>query len=85
MTVFLVGAADLHRYTQIEWEKITTNYKATVVKAEKENEKAEKEKEASKSQFSILQSEKTSLIKALEDAKAARDEAITTTDSLKSE
>ena len=84
MIVFLVGAADLYRYTQIEWEKTTNNYKAMVVKAKKEKEKAEKEKEASESQFAILESEKTSLTKALEKAKAVRDEAIAMIDSLKS-
>ena len=46
MIGFFVGAADLHRYTQIEWEKTTNNYKIAVVKAEKEKEKAKKEKEA---------------------------------------
>ena len=56
-----------------------------MVKAEKEKENSEKEKEAFESQFAILESEKTSLTKALEEAKAARDEAITTADSLNSE
>ena len=50
----------------IRGEKTTNNCKASMLKAEKEREKAEKEKQASKSQFAILESEKTSLIKALE-------------------
>ena len=78
MTIFLVGAVDLHRYKQIEWEKTTNNYKAIVVKAKKE-------KEAFESQFAILESEKTSLTKALEEAKVVRDEDIVMTDSLKFE
>ena len=36
MTIFLVGVADLHKYTQIEWEKSINSYKAVVVKAQKE-------------------------------------------------
>ena len=36
MTIFLVSAADLHKYTQIEWEKSINSYKAAVVKAQKE-------------------------------------------------
>ena len=44
-----------------------------MVKAEKEKEKAVKEKKAFESQFAILESEKTSLTKALEEAKATRD------------
>ena len=54
-----------------------------MAKAEKENEKDEKK--TSESQFAILESKKTSLTKALEEAKAARDEAITMTNSFKSE
>ena len=46
------------------------------MKAEKEKEKAKKEKEAFESQFAVLESEKTTLTKAVEEAKAARDEAI---------
>ena len=55
------------------------------MKAKKEKKKIEKEKEASESQFAILENEKTSLTKALEEAKAARDKAISTIDSFKSE
>ena len=84
MTTFLVGAADLYRYTKLEWEKSTNSYKATVVKAEKEKEKVKKEKEASESQFAILKTEKTTLTKAVEEAKVARDEAIAMVNSLKS-
>ena len=33
MTACLVGAVDLHWYTQMEWEKFTNSYKVAVVKA----------------------------------------------------
>ena len=46
MTAFLVVAADLHRYTQVEWDKATHASKADVEKAQKAKDKAEKEKEA---------------------------------------
>ena len=77
MIVCLVGATDLHRYTQIKWQKSTNSYKVAVVKAQKENEALE-------SQFAILKSENTALTKALEEAKAAKDEAIVMANSLKS-
>ena len=47
--------------------------------------KSRKGKEASESQFAVLESEKTALAKAVEEAKAARDEAIAMANSLKSE
>ena len=46
MTASLVGAADLHRYTQLEWDKTTSASKADVEKAQKAKDKAEKDKEA---------------------------------------
>ena len=46
MTASLVGAADLHRYTQIEWDKATSASKADLEKAQKAKDKAEKVKEA---------------------------------------
>ena len=42
MTATLVGAVDLHIYTQIEWEKSTNSLKVVVAKAEKTKDKAEK-------------------------------------------
>ena len=45
--------------------------------------KAQKEKEVAESQFTILKSEKMALTKALEEAKAAKDEALEMTNSLK--
>ena len=47
--------------------------------------KAQKLKEAVEGQFTILESEKAALNKALEEAKVARDEAIAMADSLKFE
>ena len=49
------------------------------------NNKAEKEKEALESRCTILESEKASMVKAVEKAKAAKDEAVATTASLRSE
>ena len=82
MTASLVGAADLHRYTQVEWDKATSASKAEVEKAQREKDKAEKEKEAFESRCAILESEKTALVKAVEEAK---DEAVATVASLRSE
>ena len=48
-------------------------------------DKAEKDKEASESRLAILESEKAALTKVLEKAKAARDEAVATASSIKSE
>ena len=81
MTAFLVGVANLHRYTQLEWEMSTNSYKAVVVKAEKE--KVKQEKETFESQFAVLESEKTTLNKVVEEAKTARDEAVAMANSLK--
>ena len=47
--------------------------------------KAKKEKEVVKSQFTILESEKTVLTRSLEEAKAAQDEAVAMAASLQSE
>ena len=47
--------------------------------------KAQKEKQVVESQFTVLESEKTTLNKALEEAKATRDEAIAMVDFLKFE
>ena len=85
MTVCLVGTVNLHRYTQIEWKKSTNSFKKVLARADKEREKTKKETKAAESQFAVLESEKTALIKALKEAKAAKDEALAMADSLKSE
>ena len=56
-----------------------------MAKVEKGKEKAEKEKEAFESHFAILKREKTTLTKAVEEAKVARDDAVAMVKSLKSE
>ena len=48
-------------------------------------DKAEKEKEALESRCVVLESEKVALVKTMEEAKAAKDEAIATAASLKFE
>ena len=63
LSASLVGAADLHRYTQLEWDKTTNTSKADVEKAQKAKDKAEKDKKALKSRCVVLESEKTTLIK----------------------
>ena len=78
MTAFLVGATDLQKHVQVDVEKAMKAYQATAVKAQKE-------KKAAEGQFTILDSEKAAFNKALEEAKAVWDEAITMVDSLKSE
>ena len=85
MTASLVGATDLQRYTQIEWDKTTTFLKSAVAKAEKTRDKAEKEKKAFESQCAVLESEKVVLTKALGEAKTVRDEVVAMVDSLKFE
>ena len=85
MTVSLVGAADLHRYTQVEWDKASSSSKADLEKAERAKDKAEKEKKAFESRCAVLESEKTALVKVVEKAKSAKDEAVATAASLKSE
>ena len=50
-----------------------------------EKGKAEKEKEALESRCIVLESEKASMVKAVEEAKAAKDEAVATAASLRSE
>ena len=85
MIAFLVGVADLWRYIQVDWEKSMASLKIDVATAVDAKGKAERDREASESQLAILESEKTALTKALEEAKAARDEAIATTSSIKSE
>ena len=47
--------------------------------------KAERDRKAFESQLAVLESEKVVLTKALEEAKAAKDEAIATAFSIKSE
>ena len=84
MTASLVGAADLHRYTQVEWDKATSASKAKVEKAQKEKDKAEKEKEILESRYAVLESEKTALVKVVEKVKAAKDEAVAAAASLRS-
>ena len=56
-----------------------------MAKVEKVKDKAEKENEAFESQFASLESENTALTKVVEEAKAARDEAIAIGNSFKSE
>ena len=85
MTASLVGAVDLHRYTQLEWDKAKSASKVEVEKAQMGKDKVEKEKEALESRCAILESEKASMVKAVEKAKAAKDEAVATTASLRSE
>ena len=46
MIASLVGAVDLHRYTQIEWDKATSASKTDVEKAQKAKDKAEKDSRA---------------------------------------
>ena len=62
MTASLVGVADLHRYTQLKWDKANSASKAEVEKAQMEKEKAEKEKQALESHCVILESEKASMV-----------------------
>ena len=78
MTAFLVSAADLQKLIQVDVEKAMKAYQAAAMKAQKEKAIAE-------GQFTILDSEKAALNKALEEAKAVRDEAIIMVDSLKFE
>ena len=85
MTASLVGAVDLHRYTQVEWDKATSASKADVEKAQRAKDKAEKDKEAFENRCAVLESEKSALVKAVEEAKAAKDEAVATAASLRSE
>ena len=54
-------------------------------KAQREKDKAEKEKEVFESRCAVLESEKTALVKAVEEAKASKDEAVATAVSLRSE
>ena len=84
MIASLVGAADLYRYTQVEWDKATSASKADVEKAQRAKDKAEKDKKALESRCAILESEKTALVKAVEEAKAVKDEAVATAASLRS-
>ena len=85
MTASLVGAIDLHQYTQVEWDKATSASKADVKKAQRAKDKAEKDKEALESRCAVLESKKIALVKAVEKAKAAKDEAVATATSLRSE
>ena len=78
MTAFLVGAADLWRYTQVDWEKSMASLKTDVATAVDARGKTERDRETFESQLAVLESEKAALTKALEEAKAARDEAIAT-------
>ena len=54
-------------------------------KAKREKDKAEKDKEAFENRCAVLESEKSALVKAVEEAKAAKDEAVATAASLRSE
>ena len=62
-----------------------TALKTDVATAVDAKNKAEKDRKASESQLAVLESEKAALAKALEKAKAVRDEAIATASSFKSE
>ena len=53
-----------------------------MARVDKEKEKAKKEKEVAESQFAVLESEKTALIKAFKEAKAVKDEALEMANSL---
>ena len=64
MTAFLVGAADLWRYTQVDWEKSMASLKTGMATAVDAWDKTEKDREASKSRLAILESEKAALTKA---------------------
>ena len=46
MTAFLVGAADLWRYTQIDWEKSMASLKTDVATTVDAKDKAERDREA---------------------------------------
>ena len=85
MTAFLVGAADLYRYTQLEWDKAKSASKAEMEKAQMGKDKAEKEKEALESRCIILESEKAAIVKLVEEAKNAKDEVVAIAASLRSE
>ena len=78
MTAFLIGLADLYKYTQVDLERIMKQYESTISSAQKGKENA-------KSQFVMLKSEKTAMKKSLDEAKATRDEALAVTDSLRFE
>ena len=54
-------------------------------KAQRAKDKAEKDKEALESRCAVLESKKTALVKAVEKAKAAKDKAVATAASLRSE
>ena len=78
MIAFLVGATDFQKHAQVDVKKTIKAYQVAIVKAQKE-------KEATKSQFIILKSEKEALNKTLEEVKATQDEAIAMANSLKFE
>ena len=61
-----------------------TALKTDVATAVDAKNKAEKDRKTFESQLAVLESEKAALTKALEEAKAARDEAIATASSIKS-
>ena len=77
MTAILIGTTDLQKQIVVHWEEMLKGYKASI-------EKAQKEKDAIESQFGMLESEKTTLNKSLEQAKVAQDKAIAMAISLKS-
>ena len=59
MTAFLIGLADLYKYTQVDLERIMKQYESTISSAQKGKENA-------KSQFVMLKSEKTVLSRSME-------------------
>ena len=54
-------------------------------KAQREKDKAEKEKEALESRCTVLESGKAAMVKAVEEAKTAKDEVVATAASFRSE
>ena len=85
VTASLVGTADLHRYTQLEWDKATSASQADLEKVKRAKDKAEKAREALESRCAVLESEKSALVKEVQEAKVAKDEAIATAASLRNE
>ena len=77
MTTFLTSLANLYKYTQVDLERIMSM--SSLFHHRK------KVKENAESQFDVLESEKTTLSRSVEEARADRDEAIAMVDSLKSE
>ena len=78
MIATLIDTTDLQKQIVIHWEEMMNGYKTTI-------KKAQKEKEAAKSQFAMLKSENITFSNSLEKAKVAWDKAIAMATLLKSE